>query len=73
MSEGLPSHECPIPGCSYRRLPLGLMMCPGHWNLVPRPLQTQVYRAWNRGKPGPDYILIRQQAIDAVIDALVVK
>lgn len=73
MPEGLPSHPCPIPGCSYRRLPVGLMMCPGHWPLVPRPLQARVYYAWNRGKPRADYLEVRQSAIDAVIDALGVK
>lgn len=66
-------HGCPIPGCSFKQLPVGLMMCYTHWQLVPRPLQRDVYHAWNRGNPRPDYLEVRTAAINAVIDRLAVK
>jgi hypothetical protein len=62
------THPCPIPGCCYRRLPFGLLMCPNHWRLVPRALQKQVYAAWNRGQPSTDYKHVRAAAIRAATD-----
>lgn len=67
------THGCPIPGCSFRQLPVGLLMCYNHWPLVPRPLQQEVYYAWNRGNPRPGYLLARQAAINAVIAAVGVR
>lgn len=59
------SHVCPVAGCT-RLLPWSILMCRQHWALVPRPLQRQVYRAWNDGTPAPDYLAVRQAAVDAV-------
>ena len=67
------THGCPIPGCRIRQIPVGLLMCPFHWRLVPRPLQQALYHAWNRGRMRADYLEVRTAAINAVIDATVVK
>lgn len=70
MNDHTDSHPCPIPGCSFSHLPIGLLMCPLHWRLVPRQLQSRLYHAWNRGRPRADYLVVRQDAINRVIDAL---
>lgn len=45
-------HKCPIDKCATN-LSDALLMCADHWRCVPRPMQREVYAAYNRGKP-PD-------------------
>ena len=42
------THECPARPCTEQIGP-GLLMCPRHWYLVPKPLRRAVWIAWNRG------------------------
>lgn len=42
-------HECPAPGCKTE-VSAAKLMCPAHWAQVPKPLQTEVYAAWDRGR-----------------------
>lgn len=53
MNDTQPTHPCAVtlPGGAPcpERIPLDLLMDPGHWRLVPRPLQRAVYRTWERG------------------------
>ncbi|UPJ69631.1 hypothetical protein IVB23_36045 [Bradyrhizobium sp. 191] len=39
------SHECPIENCKTT-VPQGIYMCPRHWRLVPKPLQSAVYASF---------------------------
>lgn len=36
---------CPAAGCSLE-IPFTMLMCRRHWALVPKPIQTEVYRAY---------------------------
>ncbi|MEY9358998.1 hypothetical protein ABH994_001719 [Bradyrhizobium yuanmingense] len=42
------SHECPIVNCTAT-VPRGIYMCPRHWRMVPKPLQTAVYESFRAG------------------------
>lgn len=42
-------HKCPVKECTHDGLPQHILMCSRHWRLVPRALQREVYRAWNKG------------------------
>jgi len=42
------THECPGPLCDAQVVP-SMLMCPGCWRQVPKPVQAAVWRAWNRG------------------------
>ncbi len=59
------THPCPAAGCRVKHLRWDILLCMYHWRRVPRALQAEVYRAWNRGHPDPDYLTVRQAAIDA--------
>lgn len=43
------THTCPGPRCSVQ-VPPAKLMCPEHWVQVPKPLQQEVYSAWDRGR-----------------------
>ncbi len=59
------SHPCPIGDCGGE-LPPHILMCRSHWRRVPHKLKLAVYRAWNGGHVGADYMKVRQEAIDSV-------
>jgi hypothetical protein len=42
------THECPGPGCTHQ-VDSSVLMCPGCWYQVPKPIRTAVWRAWRRG------------------------
>lgn len=46
-------HACTITGCE-EAVPRDKLMCPRHWRMVPKPLQTAVYAAWHRLIEGDD-------------------
>ena len=62
-----PTHDCPRPGCG-QQVPRSRVMCADDWSQVPKPLQREVYAAWNRGRGifTDRYAVARQAAIDAV-------
>jgi len=41
-------HLCPVRACKWR-VPPDKLMCPGHWRLVPRPMQSAVWTTWQGG------------------------
>lgn len=43
------THQCPGHGCEVQ-VPAAKLMCPACWGQVPRPLQQEVYGAWDRGR-----------------------
>lgn len=67
-------HKCPIDKCATN-LSDALLMCADHWRCVPRPMQREVYAAYNRGKPPDREQLLRVQmkAIEYVNNALAGK
>jgi len=42
------THQCPGPLCDAQVGP-SMLMCPGCWRQVPKPIQAAVWRAWRRG------------------------
>ena len=44
-------HMCSVPRCR-QAIPLDTLMCRTHWRMVPRPIQTRVYQAWDRYQAG---------------------
>lgn len=67
------SHTCHVPGCGVEVRP-ALLMCGGHWRLVPKPLQDRVWRTYRRGQevdkqPSADYLAAARAAIEAVMRA----
>ena len=42
------TRQCPGPGCDAEVDP-SMLMCPGCWARVPKPVRRAVYIAWNRG------------------------
>ena len=76
------SRECQIPGCS-RSIISGVLMCPGHWHMVPANLRDDVYRTALeydaslllpgvvlRERKVAAYRTAKQAAIDAVVAQL---
>ena len=64
---GRGTHPCPATGCGLT-VYYTYLMCPGHWRLVPKPLQNAVYAAWLHGEGEGTEEHIR--AIDAAIRAV---
>jgi len=58
-------HECAAEGCTAR-IGLSMLMCRRHWAKVPRALQREVYRQWNRGAPLFGYLDVVDRAVAAV-------
>lgn len=42
------THKCPGPGCAAEVDP-SMLMCPGCWYQVPKPVRRAVHVAWSRG------------------------
>lgn len=63
--------------CAACACPIGIafLMCSTHWRLVPRTLQTDVYRTWGdltrRAPKSPTEKLARRDAYQAARDAAV--
>lgn len=41
----LHTHVCAATGCQ-KQVPLNLLMCMGHWRMVPAPVQREVLATW---------------------------
>lgn len=61
------THKCPGHGCE-RQVGPGKLMCPACWGQVPKPLQREVYSAWNggRGRGTLRHLSAVRAAIEAV-------
>jgi hypothetical protein len=42
------THQCPGPGCGAE-VDQSMLMCPGCWYQVPKPVRRAVHIAWSRG------------------------
>jgi hypothetical protein len=42
------THECPATGCT-REVGIYMLLCRGHWYMVPPPLRAAVWNAWQDG------------------------
>jgi hypothetical protein len=64
------THQCPGPRCDVE-VDYSQLMCPGHWNQVPKPIRRAVWIAWNRGAGAgtPAHAAAIQAAIAAVTRA----
>jgi hypothetical protein len=63
-------HTCHAEGCNRHVLPR-FLMCPEHWKIVPRSIQSWVYATYRPGqeidkRPSEEYIKARNAAITAV-------
>lgn len=56
---------CPIRGC-HRNASEDQLMCYVHWDLVPKVLQTLIWRLWSSGKPKDGYGEAVSNAIEQV-------
>lgn len=52
-------------GCP-KLIPTTHLVCRTCWDRIPRPLQSELYRTWNRGKPLVSYWQVREQCIQVV-------
>jgi hypothetical protein len=43
------THQCPAPHCKAE-ITASKLMCADDWAQVPKPLQQEVYSAWDHGK-----------------------
>lgn len=64
------THTCHARGCETV-VPPRLLMCLKHWRMVPRDMQTAVWRAYRPGQevdkqPSQQYLRVAGAAIDAV-------
>lgn len=66
------SHLCPAWRCSWNVTDDGKLMCPGHWHMVPHPVQKAVYAAWanGEGRGMPALFAAQMAAIRAVNEKL---
>lgn len=63
MSEtAVKPHQCFADGCN-RIVPEHLLMCPGHWQRVPRPLQSRINAAWQATQRGEGSKQVWWQAV----------
>lgn len=64
-------HACHATGCEVRVKP-AYFMCPRHWPMVPRDLQTKIWAAYAVGQEegkaavSPEYLQVTDEAIRAV-------
>lgn len=70
MNERLSPHRCHAKGCK-RIIPPRLLMCRGHWWMVPRGLRDAIWAAYREGQeirkdPSREWLIAARQAIDAV-------
>lgn len=66
MSGHPKTHDCAATGCAIR-LPAHVLMCRPHWGLVPRPLQTEI---WKHYRPGQTAATASTQYLQAVLVAV---
>lgn len=65
------THQCPATACT-RELRYEMLMCPGHWHMVPRPVRAAVWNAWQDGAGAgtPQHTAARAAAIRSVNETL---
>lgn len=64
------THRCAIEPCPIE-IPLRQLMCPGHWRLVPRPIQHEIYSLFWKRRGGPSHraaIALAIRAVCATVD-----
>ena len=69
---GIPTvatHRCAIDECPILIRPSQLM-CAGHWRLVPRPIQQEIYAVFRKRRGGPTHRAAIARAIRTVRETL---
>lgn len=71
MSSWQNTHPCPVRRCGTT-VSFRMLMCPGHWKLVPRELRDPIYDALLRGdgQGSPAHMAAIDAAIRHVNDGL---
>lgn len=60
--------KCPIETCALQATSLGL--CAGHFRLVSRPIQSEIYQLVKRHKGGPTHVAAIKRAMHSVQNTL---
>jgi hypothetical protein len=68
MSRYQPPHKCAAYGCQAR-IPVTMLMCPGHWAMVSKATQKTVLEAYRAAPGGRDH----RQAILAAQEEVATK
>jgi hypothetical protein len=64
-------HDCPAEPCGRADVSDDYLMCRRHWYMVPKPLRTAVWTAYQGGGVGsPELLAAQVAAINAVNRAL---
>lgn len=66
------THNCAAT-CCQKQVPLNLLMCMGHWRMVPAPLAREVNRTWRIRDRGEARTLAYQAAVNAAVAAVEAK
>lgn len=61
--------HCPIKTCPFE-VSGSQLMCIGHWRLVPKPIQHDVYSCFRKRRGGPSHVAAIQRAIKSVESTL---
>lgn len=59
------THTCPIHNCPFD-VPLSQLMCKGHWKLVPKPIQHEVYACYRKHRGKPAHLAAIKRACESV-------
>jgi hypothetical protein len=60
----VPTHRCVIEPCQIE-IRQSQLMCPGHWRLVPRPIQQEIYAVFRKRRGSPAHLAAIARAIGA--------
>lgn len=59
------THKCPIENCPFE-VPHSQLMCKGHWRLVPRPIQSEIYSCFRKRRGSAGHLAAIKRAIESV-------
>jgi hypothetical protein len=65
FSSTVATHRCAIEECPIE-ISRSQLMCPGHWRLVPRPIQQEIYSVFRKRRGGPTHRAAIARAIATV-------
>lgn len=63
------THRCAIEECPIE-IRQSQLMCSGHWRIVPRPIQSEIYSVFRKRRGGPAHQAAIARAVKAVRDVL---
>lgn len=63
------THRCAMEPCPIE-IPHRQLMCQGHWRMVPRPIQQEIYSVFRKRRGGPAHLAAIARAIRTVRETL---